>query len=121
MGKKILIVEDELDLCRIMETRLQANGYQIISAQSGEEALKKAQSSHPDLIVLDILLPGMDGFEVFRQLKKKRKTKNIPVILLTSLDYEKAVSKGLEEGAACFITKPYRRKDLLDEIENCLN
>ena len=120
MTKKILIVDDEPDAVGLLSIRLKSNGYDVISALDGEACLKKAVEEKPDLIILDILMPKINGFEVCKRLKERDETKDIPVIMLTALAKEQDVSKGLEEGADCFITKPFNSADLLDEIKTAL-
>jgi len=120
MGKKILIVDDEPDAVELLSIRLKSNGYDVISALDGKACLKKAVEEKPDLVILDILLPKINGFEVCKRLKERDETKDIPVIMLTALAKEQDLSKGLEEGVDCFITKPFNPEDLLCEIKTVL-
>jgi two-component system cell cycle response regulator len=92
----------------------------VVSASDGESGLKKAIAKKPDLVLLDIIMPGLSGFEVCKRLKENDKTKDIPVIMLTVLAGEKYLSKGLEAGADCLITKPFNAVDLLDEIKKTM-
>jgi len=117
MGKKILIVDDEPDIREVLEIRLMAAKYDVITASNGEECLRKAEEGMPDLILLDVMMPGMNGFEVCKRIKEGDKTKDIPVIMLTVLSQEQDLSKGLEEGASCFISKPFNIVDLLLEMK----
>jgi two-component system alkaline phosphatase synthesis response regulator PhoP len=121
MPKKILVVDDEPNIIKVLKSRLSHSGYDVITAVSGRTCLKKAKDEKPDLILLDILLPGLNGFEVCKHLKKDKETKDIPIIMLTSLAQEKDLSKGLEEGASCFITKPFNPADLLYEIKTAMD
>jgi len=121
MPKKILVVDDEPNIIKVLESRLSHSGYDIITAVDGKTCLKKAKDEKPDLILLDIILPGLNGFEVCKHLKKDKETKDIPIIMLTSLAGEKDLSKGLEEGASCFITKPFNPVDLLYEIKTAMD
>jgi DNA-binding response OmpR family regulator len=117
MAKKILIVDDEPDMLEILRFRLEKNGYKIVTASSGEEGLKKAETAKPDLILLDILLPGMSGLEVARKLKKNKLTKNIPIIIVTALIGKDVMSEGVKDGAEYLISKPFDPAELLAEIK----
>jgi len=121
MPKKILVVDDEPNIIKVLKSRLSHSGYDVITAVDGRTSLKKAKDEKPDLILLDILLPGLNGFEVCKRLKKDKETKDIPIIMLTSLAQERDLSKGLEEGASCFITKPFNPADLLTEIKTAMD
>ncbi|MFO7979629.1 MAG: response regulator [Candidatus Aminicenantes bacterium] len=120
MAKKILIVDDDPEILRLLASRLKNSGYDVVSASDGESGLKKAITKKPDLVLLDIIMPGLNGFEVCKRLKENDKTKLIPVIMLTALAGEKDLSKGLEEGAVCFITKPFSAEDLLHKIKTAM-
>ena len=120
MVKKILVVDDEPDAIEILKSRLETSGYSVESAVSGEECLKKAAQSKPDLILLDVLLPQLNGFKICELLKENAKTKDIPVIMLTALLGESAKEKSLESGAKYLISKPYYPEDLLRVIEDTL-
>ena len=120
MDKTILLVDDEPDILKMLEVRLKKSGYNIIMAPTGEECLQKAEKEHPDLVLLDILLPGISGFEVARQLKAKASTKDIPVIIVTALIGKDVENKGLERGADYFISKPFDPEELLAKIKTIL-
>ena len=120
MAKKILLVDDDPVILRLLASRLKNSGYGVVSASDGESGLKKAIAKKPDLVLLDIIMPGLNGFEVCKRLKENDKTKDIPVIMLTALAGENDLSKSLEEGADCFITKPFRAVDLLHEIKTIM-
>lgn len=117
--KKILIVDDEEDLLSVLELRLTKNGYFVIKANNGNEAIRLAKEKHPDLILLDIWMPGLGGGEVAELLKDTPETKDIPVIFLTCL-----YTKGDEESLGhtikgnFFISKPFEENELLAEIKN---
>lgn len=119
MPKKILIVDDEPEMLDLLKIHLEKNKYDIITAMDGESCLKIAASEKPDVILLDLLLPGMSGIEVCRRLKEDDNTKNIPIIMLTAAGSDMA-SKGLEKGAVSFITKPFDVSNLLSEINAAL-
>lgn len=120
MSKKILVVDDEPDALKTVMTRLETNGYTVIGAKSGEECLEKAFEMRPDLILLDILLPGAGGFTVCDRLKQDPETKDIPVVMLTALIGEDARKKGLQKGAKYMVSKPYDPADLLWVVEDAL-
>jgi DNA-binding response OmpR family regulator len=121
MVKKILVVDDEPAIVKMLESRLRNRGYEVTVASDGKSCLKKAIEERPDLILLDIVMPELNGFEVTKRLKQNANTKDIPVIMLTVLAERSDVSKGLEEGARCFITKPFNAADLLLEIDAALS
>lgn len=120
MGKKILLVEDEMDLVEIMKIRLESSGYDVITAYDGQEALDKARSESPDLIILDIMLPKIDGYKVCRMLKFDFKYKHVPVIMFSARAQDSDKKLGEEVGADVYITKPFEPKMLLGEIEELL-
>ncbi|MFH1771703.1 MAG: response regulator [Candidatus Omnitrophota bacterium] len=120
MVKKILVVDDEASVVKALTKSLQFQGYDVITAASGKECICKAEEYCPDVILLDVLMPELNGLEVCKLLKDNEKTKNIPVIMLTALADEEDAVKGLEEGARCYITKPYNLMDLLGEIKSAL-
>lgn len=116
----LLIVEDELETANLLETYFQAQGYQVLTAASGEEALSMAQAHAIDLILLDIRLPDLDGFEVFRQLRAHRRTREIPVIFLTEKRERESRLTGLEMGAHDYISKPFSLQELRARVQNIL-
>ena len=118
MGKKILIVDDEKDILMILEKRLVKSGYTVFQAENGQEAIVLAKTHKPDLIVLDVVMPGIDGGEVADTLKADPQTKDIPIIFLTCL-----VTQGEEEerriiSGRYFVSKPYDPDELLLIIKN---
>ncbi len=116
----LLIVDDEIQVRKLLETLLRHEGYQTVSAASGEEALKMVAQRPPDLILLDIMMPGMDGYEVANQLKGNQATANIPIIMLSALSESSARLSGLETGAEEFISKPVERVELWLRVRNLL-
>ncbi|MCK4628760.1 MAG: response regulator, partial [Sedimentisphaerales bacterium] len=107
MGKEtILIVDDEQDILELLNYNLGRDGYKVLSAQTGEEALDTASRELPGLIILDLMLPGIDGLEVCKRLKKASETEKIPIIMLTAKGEEADIVTGLELGADDYITKP---------------
>src|SRR5438874_1630320 len=121
MGKpRILIVEDERQLVKTLEYNIQRDGYETIVAYDGEEGLRKAQSLLPDLILLDLMLPGINGLEVCKQLRAGDRTRDIPVIMLTARTEEMDQVEGFAVGANDYVTKPFSTKVLLQRIKTQL-
>jgi two-component system alkaline phosphatase synthesis response regulator PhoP len=120
MKETILIVEDEKDIAKMLDYNLKKEGYKILVAHDGEDALDAANAKHPDLILLDLMLPGVDGLEVCKQLKLERKTASIPVIMLTAKTQESDKIVGLELGADDYVTKPFSPRELIARIKAVL-
>jgi DNA-binding response OmpR family regulator len=118
--KLLLIVEDEKDMAEIIKLRLEANGYSVILAEDGQEGLEKAKKEKPDLIVLDIMLPKMDGYKVCGLLKSNYKYAKIPIILFTARAQDKDKEMAKEVGANAYITKPFDPEQLLKKIGELL-
>ena len=116
--KKILIVDDEEDILHTVSFRLESEGYQCILSKEGLDAIAKARKETPDLILLDIMLPKMNGYKVCRLLKFDAKYKHIPILMLTAKTQEADLITGLECGADGFITKPFEMESLLDTIRS---
>jgi two-component system, OmpR family, alkaline phosphatase synthesis response regulator PhoP len=117
---RVLVVDDEADLVRILQFGLQAIGYQVETASDGQEALKKARETKPDIILLDLMLPKLDGYKVCRLLKFDERYKNIPIIILSARTQEGDQLLAMEMGANRFITKPYDFSEVLSHIEALL-
>lgn len=121
MGKAhVLAIEDETDIQELLRYNLTKEGYRVTLAASGEEGLRLARSEMPDLILLDLMLPGMDGLEVCRRLLATEATRSIPIIMLTAKGEEADIVTGLELGAADYITKPFSPKVLVARIRAVL-
>jgi two-component system phosphate regulon response regulator PhoB len=118
--KRILVVEDERDILELIRYNLVKNGYQAMTAMNGEEALKLAKQNPPDLVVLDLMLPGMDGLEVCRALKRDAQTSGVPIIMVTAKDDEADVVTGLELGAHDYVCKPFSPRVLIARVRACL-
>ncbi len=116
----ILIVDDEEDIIELIKYNLKTEGYVILSAGTGEQAIKTAKQSLPDLIVLDLMLPGIDGLEVTRYLKNHDQTANIPIVMVTAKGEESDVVTGLELGANDYISKPFSPRELVARIRAIL-
>ena len=114
--KRILVVDDEQDLLDLITYNLQRNGYDVVSAQNGNDVMDLAARENPDLILLDLMLPGSDGTEVARRLKADPRTANIPLVMLTAKGEETDVVVGLTLGADDYITKPFSMKILLARL-----
>jgi two-component system alkaline phosphatase synthesis response regulator PhoP len=117
---KILVVDDEVYLLQILDFSLGAEGYDVVTAEDGEQALNKAKAEQPDLIVLDIMMPKVDGYEACRKLKQDPSMKDVPVILLTAKGRDIDRKLGLEVGADDYITKPFSPNKLLEKIGSFL-
>ena len=118
--KRILVVDDEEDILELVKFNLQKEGFKVLCAATGEQALIQGASEGPDLIVLDLMLPGVNGLDVTKALKNDQKTKDIPIIMLTAKGEEEDVVVGLELGADDYITKPFSPKILLARIKAVL-
>jgi twitching motility two-component system response regulator PilH len=119
-NSKILIVEDSPTYLRKIADSLQGSGYEIITAIDGEEALEKAVQENPNLIVLDVILPKKNGFQVCRQLKTSPATQDIKILMMTSKSQDSDRFWGLKQGADDYMTKPYEDEELLSNIANLL-
>ena len=116
--RQILVIDDEKDIVSLLRYNLEKEGHQVLSALTGEAGLEAARSKKPDLILLDLMLPGVDGLEVCRLLKSDSRTKQIPVIMLTAKGTEIDQVVGLELGASDYIAKPFSVKVLLARVKN---
>lgn len=117
---RVLVVDDEPDLVRVLEFGLKASGYTVESASDGQEGLKKAREIKPDVILLDLMLPKLDGYKVCRLLKFDDRFKHIPIIILSARTQEGDQTLALEMGANRFVTKPYDFSEILGYIETLL-
>ena len=117
---KILVVDDEEDILELVRYNLARDGYRVVCAASGEQALNKAGSEPFDLIVLDLMLPGIDGLEVAKRLKSKPETRHIPIIMLTAKGEEADIVTGLELGADDYVTKPFSPRILVARVKAVL-
>jgi len=116
--KKILVVDDEDDILNFLELVLQEKGYEVLTAGGGQEALTQAQMAKPDLVLLDIMMPQMDGWEVLKLLRVDDETANVPVAMLSARTDAQDRVQGLQEGAVDYIFKPFSLEDLLNKIES---
>lgn len=121
MAKKILFIEDEPTLQKSLEKALKERGYRLVSAIDGEAGVMVAKKEMPDLILLDLVLPKKDGFEVLEELKADEKTAKIPVIILTNLEGNQDVDRALELGATTYLVKAnYELEDVVAKVEKIL-
>ena len=117
---KILVVDDEVDVQNILSFRLEINGFSVVVASDGEGALEKIKNESPDLVLLDLMLPKINGFEVCRMVKFDDKHKTLPIIILSALDKEDDRKKALESGADAYFLKPFDLEGLLNKIRDLL-
>ena len=113
---KILLVDDEPSLVKIVSKRLEAEGFDVRVAMDGEEALRQVAVEHPELIILDVMLPKLSGYEVCRQLKWDARYQRIPVLLFTAKVQERDEKVGFEAGADAYVRKPFRASELIEKI-----
>jgi len=119
--KKILVVDDEVDLVETLRFPLEMEGYNVLVSYNGEDALNQARKEKPDLILLDLMLPKLDGYKVCRLLKFDERYKHIPILMLTAKTQEKDKVLGLETGADEYITKPFEMDYLMEKVKAYLN
>ena len=114
---KILIVEDDPTTVQLIEFLLKKNGFEVLIAYDGLEALEISKKEKADLILMDVMMPKMDGIEAIEKLKKDETTRDIPIVILSALGQEMDVMRGLQAGALSYIVKPFSPNELLDEIK----
>lgn len=117
MSKKILVVDDETDIRRMLQWGLTEQGYQVITASDGREALEQIALGRPDLVVLDVMLPGIDGYTVLQKVRAHPATAALPIIMLTALDKGSDVTKGWKTGADLYFVKPFAPEELMEAIK----
>jgi two-component system, OmpR family, alkaline phosphatase synthesis response regulator PhoP len=118
---RILVVDDEPDVASLLTLMLKSHGYTVITAGDGQEALEKARNEDPDLILLDVMLPRLDGYKVARMLKFDEHYSHIPIIMLTAKVQERDKQTGMEMGANDYMTKPFDTALLLDKVKEMLD
>jgi two-component system alkaline phosphatase synthesis response regulator PhoP len=121
VSKRILVVDDEMYIVNILDFTLAGEGWEVISASNGEDALRTLLKFEPDLVVLDVMMPRIDGVEVCRAIKAREESAETPVIMLTAKDRDKDKESALEAGADLYLTKPFSPSRLVEEIRNLLN
>lgn len=117
MQKKILAVDDERHIVRLIQVNLERAGYRVVTANDGREALKKIGEDQPDLVILDVMMPYLNGFETLKQIRANPKTRNLPVIMLTAKAQDQDVFQGYSFGADIYLTKPFNPVELLTFVK----
>ncbi len=117
---KILVVDDSPTEVHVLQTMLEKNGHEVIVASSGEDGIITAKETQPDLVLMDVVMPGMNGFQATRQLTKQKETASIPVIIVTTKDQETDKVWAMRQGAKDYIVKPVQEKALLERVNNAL-
>ena len=117
---RILLVDDEPSIVKMVGKRLEIEGFDVLVAVDGQEALTKAQAEHPDLIILDLMLPKLNGYEICTMLKQDTRYQRIPIVLFTAKAQEKDEKLGMECGADAYVKKPFRAQELLEKIRALL-
>lgn len=120
MSKKILIVDDEPNIVISLEFLMNREGFEVVVAKDGEEALSNIQEQQPDLVLLDVMMPKINGFDVCKQIRSDPKLSDTRIIMLTAKGRAAEVAKGLELGADGYITKPFSTRDLVVQVKNLL-
>lgn len=117
MPRKILACDDEKHIVRLIQVNLERAGFDVVTANDGKEALLKIAQERPDLVVLDVMMPYMDGFEVLQNLRRNPRTRDIPVIMLTAKAQDADVFRGWQSGVDCYLTKPFNPMELLSFVK----
>lgn len=118
--KRILVIDDEPNLLEVIRIRLEANDYEVLTAQDPLAGLEIAKEERPDLIIMDVIMPKVNGLRLLRILKREDETKDIPVIILSVKWHENNHKAGMDAGADYYLTKPYDPKELLDTVKKAL-
>jgi len=116
VAKRILLADDEEDIKTVVTMFLQAQGYDVVTAYDGLDALEKAKTEKPDLIILDVMMPLIDGFEVCRRLKEDPATAKVPILMLSAAAHADSVNRGLEAGAEDYMVKPFEPEKLSEKV-----
>ncbi len=120
MPNKVLIVDDEANIVISLEFLMEQAGYEVAVARTGEEALEQVESFNPDVVLLDVMLPGVNGFDILQHIRQHARSQDTAVIMLTAKGREVEVTKGLALGANAYITKPFSTRELLAEVRRHL-
>jgi len=121
MTPKILAVDDESDVLLIVKTGLQSEGFEVVTATNGPDALEAVKQENPDLVILDFMMPGLNGFEVLKRLKADDETCMIPVIMLTGVSERRKIQEALISGTDFYVVKPFEFLDLIQKVRMALN
>jgi two-component system alkaline phosphatase synthesis response regulator PhoP/two-component system response regulator VicR len=117
---KILAVDDQVHIVRLIQVNLERNGYQVVTAYDGQQALDKIKTENPDLVVCDVMMPRKDGFEVLREVRSEAGTRDLPFIMLTAKAQDADLLRGYKSGADCYLTKPFNPNELLGFVKRVL-
>jgi len=117
MAKTILTVDDERSIVRLVQVNLERQGYNVLTAFDGRQALEQIEQNRPDMVICDVMMPYMDGFEVLRQLRMSAATRELPVIMLTAKAMDNDVFTGYQRGATCYLTKPFNPLELISFVK----
>lgn len=120
MSPRVLVVDDDPQVLRLMRVNLELEGYDVVSAPDGQEALEAVLSERPDLVVCDVMMPGVDGLTVLRNLRSNPRTSKIPFVVVSAKAQRSDIKAALDMGADRYITKPFDPQELLDAVENLL-
>ena len=121
MKKVVLVVDDQPHIVRLIQVNLEKVGFQVATASDGVEGIEKVREVHPDLVILDVIMPHKDGFEVLREMKEDPALGEIPVVMLTVKTHNADIVKGLREGAELYLPKPFHPKELVSLVKRVLD
>lgn len=121
MNKKVLVVDDQPHIVRLIQVNLEKEGFQVATARDGVEGITQVREIRPDLVILDVIMPRKDGFEVLREIKADESLAETPVILLTVKSHNADIVEGLREGAELYLPKPFHPKELVSLVKRVLN
>jgi len=119
--KRILVADDDPVILRLIQVNLELEGYQVLTASNGEEAVATATSEHPDLVILDIMMPRLDGYQACERLKAEGVTRDIPIVFLSAKAQQSDIDKGKTYGVEEYLTKPFDPTELLDVVERLVS
>jgi two-component system alkaline phosphatase synthesis response regulator PhoP/two-component system response regulator VicR len=120
MAEKVLVCDDERHIVRLIQVNLERHGYQVVTAFDGKEGLEKIRAEKPRIVVLDVMMPYMDGFEVLKHIRREPETEHLPVIMLTAKAQDKDVFEGYHYGADMYLTKPFNPMELVTFVKRIL-
>lgn len=120
MNERVLVIEDDASASELVAYALEQNGYEVITATDGLEGLNKAQGEHPALIILDVMLPGVDGYEVCRRLRATSATAIVPILMISAKARQEDKDVGLKKGADDYLTKPVKPSEMVAKVETLL-
>jgi DNA-binding response OmpR family regulator len=120
MTKRVLVAEDEPNIVAALEFLLQSNGYEVQLARNGEDALRMVESGHPDLVLLDVMMPQRSGYEVCKQIRERSDLSHVKIVMLSAKGRDAEVSRGLALGADLYVTKPFSTRELIGKIKTLL-